>query len=178
MSTDRDLTNEEWLALFFVGGRMNPEKSRAMEQRRYGDPSHGIKMAGEELMQGTKEIENTLRYELENWIRWALGRSHYPPSFKCPLGYLYKSEEYREAPRPRVDDISAAAFEKIVVGLPERHRQAFVMHHLNRAASHGRVKILKGRDEGARLLGVQVRQYHYIVNQAHAMVLRRVQGGP
>lgn len=126
-------------------------------------------------MQGTKEIESLLRHELDNWIRWGTRRDYLPPSFKCPVGFLFKSTDVHHEPvyrAPRVNDIEAARFEKIVVGLPERHRQAFVMYHLERASVKGKVFIHIGRGDAAKLLGVQVRQYHYMVNQAHAMVLR------
>lgn len=129
-------------------------------------------------MQGTKEIEGILRHELDNWIRWGRRRDWKPVGFKVPLGYLYKSTDVHDDDKPIrfvCDEIGAAGFERIVVSLPEKHRQAFVMHHLGRAHARGRIVILKGRDEGAKLLGVQVRQYHYLINQAHNMVLRRCQ---
>jgi hypothetical protein len=128
-------------------------------------------------MQGTKEIEGILRHELDNWMRWGRRRDWMPTSFRCPLGFMYKSTDVHETsyrPMP-CDEIGAAGFERIVVSLPEKHRQAFVMYHIGKAHVRGKVVVFKGRDDGAKLLGVQLRQYHYLVNQAHSMVLRRCQ---
>ena len=122
-------------------------------------------------------MSEELRLLMDNWIRWALGRQYGPPSFKCPLGYLFKATKVWEkssSPRPTIDDIAAFRLEKIIVGLPERHRQAVVMHCLNRAANEGRVNIVKGRDDRAKLLGVQKSQYHEIVRQAMLMIQREL----
>jgi hypothetical protein len=168
--------NIDVLALHLAGGRLSGEKSYALEQSKYGDPANHVKYEREkaESSMGTKEIEGILRHDLENWLRWGKMRDWKPVGFKVPLGMLFKSTDVHEETyrAPKVDEIGAAGFERIVVSLPERHRQAFVVHHLNKAALNGRIVIMKGRDDGARLLRVQLRQYHYIVNQAHLMILR------
>ena len=128
-------------------------------------------------MEGTKEIENILRHELDNWMRWARRRDYLPTSFRVPLGYLFKATEVHDEARPIrvvVDEIGAAGFERIVVTLPQRHREAFIMYQLGRAHVAGRVRVIKGREDCARLLGVGNWQYHNLVRQAHSMVLRKV----
>lgn len=122
-------------------------------------------------MQSTKEIEAILHYDLENWLRWGRKKDWMPVSFRCPLGFLYKTPE-GEARPPACDELEAVRFERIVVGLPQRHRQAFVMYHLERIAVNSRVKIIKGRDDRAALLGIQKSRYHELVQQASNMVLR------
>jgi hypothetical protein len=168
------------LALHLVGGRLTDEPSHALERHKYGDPARHVKFASEQsggLMQetlGTKEIESILRHEIDNWIRWGKKRDWKPVGFRCPLGHMHKATDVHEVsarPLP-CNEMSAAGFERLIIGLPDRHRQAFVMHHLDKAHVAGHIRILKGRDEGARLLGVQVRQYHYMIQQAHSMVLR------
>lgn len=148
-----------------------------LEQWRFKNPAIYIELQGKGSgMEGTKEIENILRHELDNWMRWARRRDYLPTSFRVPLGYLFKATEVHDEARPirvLVDEIGAAGFERIVVSLPQRHREAFIMYHLNKAHVAGKVRVLKGREEGAKLLGVQVRMYHYLVNQAHSMVLRK-----
>lgn len=165
----------DMLEILTAGGRLNPEKSNALPQRQYGDPSKFTKMKGE-CMQGTKEIEGILRHEIENWMRWGRKRDWMPTGFRCPLGMMYKSLDRDDVEQPgqfiRCDEIGAAQFERIVIALPERHRQAFVMHHLEKAAVNGWIMIQVGRNDAARILGVQLRQYHYLVNQSHGMVLR------
>lgn len=166
-------------ALHCVGGRLNPEPSRAKEARYYGDPALAVRFESEGggLMQeslGTKEIESILRHEIDNWIRWGKKRDWMPVGFRCPLGFMYKSTDvhvgaYRALPS---DEGSASKFERIVIALPERHREAFVMHQLDKAHVSGWIVILKGRDDKARIMGVQKSRYHELVSQAHNIVLR------
>ncbi|HJV75358.1 MAG TPA: hypothetical protein VJ654_14120 [Noviherbaspirillum sp.] len=172
-------TLEAMLAALTVGGRMNPEKSRAQPRRYYGDPANHIKFESEKggLMQealGTKEIESILKHEIDNWVRWGKKRDWMPVGFRCPLGFMYKSTDVHEAsykPLP-CDEGNAARFERIVISLPERHRSAFVMHQLDKAHVQGWIVILRGRDDKARILGVQKSRYHELVSQAYNIVLR------
>lgn len=173
----RPLTSDEMLTLLLTRGRVAGQRSYAQEKKNYRDPSRFVQFQGKRSsMEGTKEIENILRHELDNWLRWARRRDYLPVSFRVPLGYLFKTTDAPDEPRQvrvTVDEIGAAGFERIIVSLPERHRQAFIMHHLNKAHVAGKIRVMKGREDGAKLLGVQVRMYHYLVNQAHAMVLRK-----
>lgn len=127
---------------------------------------------------GAKEIELKMRHELENWIRWGRQKDWMPASFRCPLGFLFKSSDARSGhdvrPLP-CDGLEAVKLERIIVGLPQKHRQAFVMHQLDRAAVNGVVRIVEGRDDKARLLGVQKSRYHEILAQAFNMVWREWQ---
>jgi hypothetical protein len=155
-------------------------KSRALESKyygRYGDPANhvefqSVKAGGlmEDAELKTREVENILHYEIENWIRWGRKRDWLPTGFKCPLGFAYKgaSSGYAEP----CDERAAVMFERIVVSLPDKHRQAFVMHHLDRAAVRNLVVVVRGRDMKARLLAVGKSRYHEIVAQAHNIVLR------
>jgi hypothetical protein len=168
--------NIDVLALHLAGGRLSGEKSYALEQSKYGDPANHVKYEREkaESSMGTKEIEGILRHDIDNWMRWALQGNWRPASFTIPLGRLYKSTDVHEPSyRPaKIDEIGAGGLEKIIVRLPERHRTAFVAHHLEKGIINGRVVRLGDRHDGARLLKVQVCMYHRIVNQAHLMVLR------
>lgn len=158
------------MALMTVGGRLTNERSYAAPSKYYHDPANHVKFQGEKM-------SDELRLIMDNWIRWALGRDYLPASTRCPLGYLYKATdvwERSESARTPIDGIAAVRLEKIIVGLPERHRQAVVMHFLNRAANEGRVNIVKGRDDRAKLLGVQKSQYHEIVRQAMLMIQREL----
>jgi hypothetical protein len=122
-----------------------------------------------------KEVESVMRHELENWIRWGRKKDWLPASFRCPLGFLFKSTEVHDVAADKelpCDGLEAVKLERIIVGLPQKHRQAFVMHHLDKAADRGFIRIVRGREDKARLLCVQVRQYHNIVAQAHNIVLR------
>jgi hypothetical protein len=161
--------------------REGKEKSRALESKyygRYGDPANhvefqSVKAGGlmEDAELKTREVEAILHYEIENWIRWGRKRDWLPTGFKCPLGFAYKgaSPGYAEP----CDERAAVMFERIVVSLPDKHRQAFVMHHLERAAVRQTIVIVRGRDMKARLLAVGKSRYHEIVAQAHNIVLRK-----
>lgn len=151
--------------------KLTPEKSKAAPSKYYGDPANHVKFQGE-----TMDVDD-LRHAMENWMRWALSRDYMPASTRCPLGYLYKATDVwqsSEPYRPPVDGIAAVRLEKIIVGLPERHRQAIVMHYLNKAAINGQVRIIKGRDDRAAILGVQKSRYHEMVNQARSMIWRKL----
>lgn len=132
----------------------------------------------------TKAIELLLKSELENWIGWGRSRDWLPTSFKCVLGRLHIRERipmgderydpnYQPAEKPK--DISAAAFERVVIALPERLRTAFVAHHLDKAALNGRIVFLHDRTDRMRVLGIQKSQYHDMVNKSHIIVLRECQ---
>ncbi|QDD65552.1 hypothetical protein EJD96_16005 [Herbaspirillum seropedicae] len=162
--------------------REGKEKSRALESKyygRYGDPANhvefqSVKAGGlmEDAELKTREVEELLRHEIENWIRWGRKRDWMPTGFKCPLGFAYKGSpaNYVEP----CDERAAVTFERIVISLPDKHRQAFVMHHLERAAVRQSIVIVRGRDIKARLLAVGKSRYHEIVAQAHNIVLRKV----
>jgi len=129
----------------------------------------------------TKQIESIIKTELENWLVWGKKRDWLPVSFKCVLGTLYirpripiGDERYDTTYTPPIipTESSAADFERIVIKLPERHKKAFVAHHLEKAVVDGKMIKLPQRDAKAKILGVGKSQYHDLVNQAHVMVLR------
>lgn len=66
-------TLETWYAALTVGGRLNPERSRAQEKRYYGDPANVAKFGkrsqgGEMDRQSDREQADTLLIE---WYRWS-----------------------------------------------------------------------------------------------------------
>lgn len=128
---------------------------------------------------GIKQIEKILATEISDWVRWGRNRDYLPVSFRCPLGYLYvpkrgdlEARLYGRA--PPINLLSVVDFERIVVSLPKKRRQAFVMHHLDRALIRGRVieKKMKAADY-AKLLGVSRTEYFTLLNQAHNLVFRK-----
>ena len=126
---------------------------------------------------GTKDIEKILATEIGDWVRWGRNKDYLPVSFRCPLGFLYVPKRgdigaRLEKPAP-INLLAVAAFERLVMGLPAKHRQAFVMYHLNRALVGSKIVERKRKPyEMAKLLGVQKSQFHSIVSQAHNMVYR------
>lgn len=126
---------------------------------------------------GIKTIEKILATEISDWVRWGRSKNYLPVSFRCPLGFLYvpkrgdlQAKLYKPAP---INLLAVVEFERLVIGLPTRHRQAFVMYHLNRALIGEKI-VEKKRNtyDMARLLGVRKRQFHDIVLQAHNMIFR------
>jgi hypothetical protein len=178
---------ENVLALQLAGARLSHQPTHALESHKYTRPaSDGVKFAreksedaGEEAGLHTKEIEHILQHEIENWMRWGRRRDWLPMGFRCPLGFLYRASDVHQPSyrRPPCDEIDASRLERIIIALPERHRQAFVMHHLDKAHVNSHVVIVTGRDDKARLLGVQKSRYHDLVSQAHNMVLREWRRG-
>jgi hypothetical protein len=178
---------ENVLALQLAGARLSHQPTHALESRKYSRPaSDGVKFAcengdgpGAEETLRTKEIENLLHHELENWMRWGRRRDWLPAGFRCPLGFLYRATDVHQPSYRRLpcDEGEAARLERIIVSLPDRHRQAFVMYHLDKAHVNNHVTIVTGRDDKARLLGVQKSRYHDLVSQAHNMVLREWRRG-
>ena len=127
----------------------------------------------------TKEVQSILKYEFENWIRWGKKNDWKPSSFKCPLGFMYKpslGDVYEESYRPEpCDELEAVKLERIVISLPDKHKEAFVMYQLDKAAVNGFIVLVKGRDDKARALGVHKSKYHELVSEAHNMIYRSLQ---
>lgn len=129
---------------------------------------------------GIRQVENILSNEISNWLRWGRSKDYLPPSFKCPLGFLYipkrgdlEATLYRPIP---IKPLEAVEFERLVTALPVKHRQAFVMYHLGRALINGRIEQKKRNGyEIARLLGVHRSRYYVLLTQAHNMIFRRWQ---
>lgn len=126
---------------------------------------------------GTKQVETILSGEIKNWIIWGRKKDWLPVGFRCPTGYRYVQplgDVYESSYRaPFCDELQAVEFERVIVWLPDKHRQAFVMYHLDRAATGRGVIKVKGRDRKAELLGVHKSRYHELVGQAHNMLLRK-----
>lgn len=127
---------------------------------------------------GIKQIEKILSNEIMDWLRWGKSKDYLPSSFRCPLGQMYipkrgdlEANLYKPMP---VNELQALAFEKIVIGLPTKHRQAFVLHHLGRVHKRGRIieKKLNGYDI-AKLLGMHRSRYYVILAQAYNMIFHR-----
>lgn len=126
---------------------------------------------------GTKQIEKILTTEISDWIRWGRNKDYLPVSFRCPLGFLYVPKRGDIGARleklPPVNLLAVVEFERIVVGLPEKHRQAFVMYHISRVKVGNKIIEKKRRFfEMARLLGLQKTQFYALLKQAHNMVFR------
>lgn len=132
-------------------------------------------MESEDL--GTRQIEKILQVEIREWTRWGRNKDYLPPSFRCPLGFLYLPKRgdleaalYRPPP---INVLLAEEFEKLIVMLPVRQRQAFVMYHLNRAKVNR--KIVERKRSGrqmAQLIGVEKTQFYQILEDAHKMIFR------
>jgi hypothetical protein len=124
-----------------------------------------------------RELEGLLSTELDNWLRYGRKKDWLPAGFKCPLGFAYKpvlGEVYSGASiMMPCNEEQALAFDRVICGLPKRHRQAFVMYHLDRAHVHGFILIVKGRAQKAQILGCSTRHYHRMVKESHEMVLSR-----
>lgn len=126
---------------------------------------------------GTKQIEKILATEIGDWIRWGRNKDYLPVSFRCPLGFLYVPKRGDIAARleklPPINLLAVVEFERVVMGLPEKHRQAFVMHHLSRVKIGNKVVEKRRRFfEMAKLLGLQKSQFYDVLSQAHNMVFR------
>jgi hypothetical protein len=126
---------------------------------------------------GIKQVEKILAREISDWLRWGRNKDYLPVSFRCPLGYLYKPMrgdlEANLRRQPPINLLEVVEFERLVIGLPDKHRQAFVMYHLGRAEINGRVEERKRTGyEIARLLGVHRSRYYVLLTQAHNMIFR------
>lgn len=126
---------------------------------------------------GTKQIEKILAREISDWVRWGRNKDYLPPSFKCPLGFLYvprggDREVILSRPAP-INLLAVIEFERLVVGLPVKLRMAFVMYHLNRAKINDKiVERKRSAQEMGKLLGVRKTQFYVAVEQAHNLVFR------
>lgn len=126
---------------------------------------------------GIKQIEKILAREISDWLRWGRNKDYLPVSFRCPLGFLYVPKrgdlDANLRRKPPINLLEVVEFERLVVALPVKHRQAFVMYHLGRAEINGRVEERKRTGyEIARLLGVHRSRYYVLLAQAHNMIFR------
>lgn len=129
---------------------------------------------------GIKQVEKILSREIGDWLRWGRNKDYLPVSFGSVLGRLYvpmrgdlETKLYKPAP---INVLDVLEFEALVVALPVKQRQAFVMHHLNRAIVNGKVVEKKrGGAENAKLLGVHRSRYYVLLTQAHNLIFRKWQ---
>lgn len=127
---------------------------------------------------GIREIEKILSSEISDWIRWGHNKDYLPTSFRCPLGFLYipargdiETALYSK-PKP-INLLVVVEFERIVVRLPVKHREAFVMYHLNRVKIRNKVVERKRSGyEMAKLMGVSKAKFYGLVSEAHNMIFR------
>ena len=120
-------------------------------------------------MLSTREIEDIIQQDLENWMRWGRRRDWMPAGYGSILGTLYRArladgaspaDDAPPPPKSPVNERDAMHFERIVVSLPKQQRTAFVLHHLWRGANHGWVINIRTREDAARVLGVGKTKYH------------------
>lgn len=96
------------LALHCVGGRLNPEPSRAWEARYYRNPEDSAKLKGESMQRDIDEVENLL----DMWADWM----HKPEPIaegypaKASGGFI---ESWRKDSEDEADAAEAHTIEKI-----------------------------------------------------------------
>ena len=123
-----------------------------------------------------KEFESVYLPIIDNWLRWGRLRDWLPPSWRNIIGLRYRprnrEEEHEEGKEP-IDEQQAVKMERIVTNLPAQFRQAFVLHYVGRAPVRGKMKIARTRAAGAKVIGVQLRQYYNRVNKAAIIISRQ-----
>lgn len=149
--------------------REGKQKSTAMPRHMYGDPANFVKFANEpeaaELK--TKEIEEILYHELDNWRRWCLKRDYMPTKGRDSLDRIPSPASGKE-----IDVLQAERMERIAVSLPPRMRGVFKAHHLNKVVCGNRVVIVSNVQRICQLLGLNPRTYRRINSEAHKVVLK------
>lgn len=149
--------------------REGKQKSTAMPRHMYGDPANFVKFANEpeaaELK--TKEIEEILYHELDNWRRWCLKRDYMPTKGRDSLDRIPSPASGKE-----IDELQADRMERIVMGLPGRLKAVFIAHHLNKVVCGARVALAMNAERKYQLIGVNPRTYQRINADAHRAVLR------
>lgn len=123
---------------------------------------------------GLREIEDILYCELKNWADWARRKDYLPETYRCPLGQLYiREDDQGTEPVERripIDEAEAQQMEAIINALPVKQRRAFLLHHLQRAKVGEQIVIVRGRQRQAQVLGICLRQYHYLLLRGHQTV--------
>lgn len=124
-----------------------------------------------------RDFENHMGAEIDNWCRWGRQRDWLPMSYGNILGKRYRPRNRHTAPenseRP-VDLQAAIRIERLVCGIPEQFRQAFILHYVGRVAVNGRIRIARTKEDGARILGIKRAQYYNRINRAAAILIRQM----
>jgi hypothetical protein len=145
--------------------------TQALESRCYKDPSTFVKFANEpeavELK--TKEIEDILHAELDNWRRWCLQRDYMPQKGRDSLNITPSATAGKE-----IDILQAEKMERVAASMPPRLRDVFKAHHLNKVVCGNRSVIVVDVKRKYQLLGMNPRTYQRINSDAHRCVLRAV----
>lgn len=125
---------------------------------------------------GIREFEKRLGNEMVNWLRWGRKRDWLPSAAGCLLGkrVVSKNRDVQTWQEP-VDTASAVYMENRIGSLPERPRQAFLLHYLGKAAIGGKMKRSRSRHDSARLLEVGLTQYQRLLGEALAALVRTVE---
>lgn len=123
-----------------------------------------------------REFEDQFMTEIENWRRWGRKRDWLPPSWGTIIGKHYiprnRESERNEITVP-IDERSALKMERIVCQIPDLFKQAFVLHYVGRGAVNGKMKVARTKNDGARAMGLQRRQYYNRLNKAAVIITRQ-----
>ncbi|EQM95117.1 hypothetical protein OFAG_02341 [Oxalobacter formigenes HOxBLS] len=86
-------------------------------------------------------------------------------SNRCP-GREAESDKMRKP----INNLKAFRMEEIICAIPATYRQAFVLHYTGRVAINGRIRIIKTRDAGMRIIRINHVWYYNRVNQIARIV--------
>lgn len=122
---------------------------------------------------GIREFEKRLGREVINWIRWGRKRDWLPPAAGCLLGkrVVSRNRDVQTWQEP-VNTESAVCMENRIGSLPERPRQAFLLHYLGKASIRGKMRRSRSRHDSAHLLEVGLTQYQRLLGEALAALVR------
>lgn len=114
-----------------------------------------------------------LHARLENWRRWLRKRDYLPQGYRTLMGlFLARSlcASDGQAARQPVDEADAVIIEKAVHRLPERNRDALILHWLWQYTDGVKVRRNLRPADRYRLLGVRKSQYYAVIRKSEIML--------
>lgn len=122
-----------------------------------------------------KDFERQFGTQVDNWLRWGRQRDWLPMSFKSILALKYSGKKRDDdaalykIPDP-INELEALKMDCIVMALPLRQRQAFLLHHMGRASINNRMCRVRNSHDCAKILGVGKWQFYNLLRQASSHI--------
>ena len=118
-------------------------------------------------------------WHLDNWIRWCRKRNWLPVGHVSQIALLIRqakeeSKTATDAPIPAYE-IQAMEFNRLIMMLPKRHMDVFLLNHLDRGILGQRIVYTRDASVKYRLAGLSKTTFYERAKEADSMIKRWMQ---